>query len=371
MLKHFLQFSIHIASIYSILRQQKKDSAPTFYLACGKQHSLELRHLSEKLGGVSKRPLTRLRLPPKETWLYDFLYKTLCSLWNTSNKASLFFVQWGYSASCFLGFRPEEKGFKSVYLENDLIGFGSAQGRGIVGYVCDGKAPYFDGRKPTDLESLLNVYASGAWKLNKDESEFIYLIKQTALHKYSNYSGDTDLVLTEDDVLIFGQVANDAAWRQSDCAVLDNVDLVRAAVSLFPDASNIYYKAHPRWSGIETDRAQIKELYPNVIHLDERLNFKKLVQMRPRVVVNTSGTGLDAGVSGCEVHCFGVSFYSGWGATIDHHPMPHARRQNNLTFEDILIVTSLHYTKHFHRDTLKDATTDDILNELRMGSVSR
>jgi capsular polysaccharide export protein len=211
---------------------------------------------------------------------------------------------------------------------------------------------------------MLNAYPSGAWQSNAGESALIEAFRRSSMHKYSKFNSATALELSQEDVLIMGQVTGDASWAESSCAVVDNIDLVRHAVADLPDARGVYYKPHPRNRRNRQELAEIEHLFKNVQIVDSKVNFKTLIAMRPTVVVNTSGTGLDAGLAGCEVHAYGCSFYAGWGATIDHHTMPQ-RRSNGLTFEDIFVVTNLHYSRHYHRHTGEKASAVDLVNEIR------
>lgn len=335
-----------------------------YYAVSGRRHSIALKHLAISNGGVARRPYVPPKLPKKQGWLYNYLASMLRSRWSLADKRNLTFVHWGYSWVFRLGFDPAMDGFNNLYLENDLVGFGATQGKGIVGYLCDSQAPYYEGRRATDLENMLNSYQSGDWQKSTDEAAFVSAFTKSDQHKYMKYDGISELKLDARDVLVMGQVGTDASWYSTDCSVADNIDLVSKAVQDFPDARSIYFKAHPRWSRIKEDRKEIERRHPNVVHVDPSINFKTLIRMRPRVVVNTSGTGLDAGLLGCEVHSYGYSFYAGWGATIDHHPSESIRRSNRLSFEDIFVVTTLHYSRHFHRDTMADATVRELVDAL-------
>jgi len=299
----------------------------------------------------------------KKQWYAGVLISLYKVFYRLCPRDKVIFIQCGYSSHERLGFDPVEMGFKTQFIENDLIGFGVRENRSIIGYLYDTKAPYYDGRTATDLEQMLNDYVSGSWRNDAAEVEFVNTFKHSTMHKYSKFNAVADMELNSSDVLIMGQVTGDASWLQSSCSVEDNVDLVRRAVEDFPDARAIYYKAHPRNSLTPKELKVIAERFPQVKFVDPKLNFKTLIKMTPRVVVNTSGTGLDAGLAGCEVHAYGTSFYAGWGATVDHHTVP-ARRQTKLTFEDIFVVTNLYYTRHFKRHDNSAVQTSEIVAEI-------
>ena len=315
--------------------------------------------------GVAWRPFfsPAFSIEAKE-WYAGALIYTYKILYRLCPRDRVVFVCSGYSYLRRLGFNPASLGFKTCFIENDLIGFGVRENRGVVGYLYDTQAPYYDGRTATDLEDLLNNYQSGSWQRDPIAVALLENFKHSNMHKYRKFSAVAEVPLNREDVLVMGQVTGDASWLQSSCSVTDNLDLVRRAVEDFADARAIYFKAHPRNRLNRKELKRIAERFPKVKFIDPKLNFKTLVKMHPRVVVNTSGTGLDAGLAGCEVHAYGTSFYAGWGAAVDHHSVPR-RRANRLTFEDIFIVTNLHYTRHFKRADFSPAQASDVLEEMQ------
>jgi len=58
-------------------------------------------------------------------------------------------------------------------------------------------------------------------------------------------------------------------------------------------------------------------------------------------------------MAGCEVHCFGMPFYAGWGLTADRKPRP-ARRQN-VPLTVLVAAAYLDYCRYYDFD--RDAET--------------
>ncbi len=293
------------------------------------------------------------------------------SIYNHANREKLIFVNWGYSSYERLSFLPETLGFANRFVENDLFGFGRDQERPIVGYVVDRQRPYFDGRGPTDLEQNLNDYVSGSWKSDPDAVAFLDAMRAAKMHKFSQFSDTADeLVVAQEDLVIFGQVEGDAAWVMNATSVSTNVELVAKAIDTVSGCRNIYYKPHPKHRTWPKDQLEITSRFPQVRQVDPKVSFKSMLVNRPSVFVNTSGTGLDAGLAGCRVYVAGLAFYAGWAATTDVGPVT-SRRTNKLTFEDIVVVICSQYSRYFFREDHRRATLADLTADIKRGEAKR
>ncbi|MHC0052813.1 capsular polysaccharide export protein, LipB/KpsS family [Actibacterium sp. D379-3] len=286
------------------------------------------------------------------------------AIYGLGNRKTLIFVHWGYSDKQRFGFDFRDLGYQVRYLENTLIGFGIKYGFPVIGYLSDSQRPYFDGRGPSDLEDILNATRPGDWRDDPAIADFVETARNSSLQKFLEYDQASPLAITGSDVVVVGQVPGDAAWIETVPTVADNLALVCAAVDLFGPARRIFYKPHPRNPIIVQERRAIAAAFPQVVEIGTDVSLKQLFRARPAVAVNTSGAGLDAGMAGCAVHAFGVSFYAGWGATTDHFA-PVTRRANRLTFEDIFATALVRYTRYFERDSLRDAPIERVTGIIR------
>ena len=293
--------------------------------------------------------------------LFSFLMRHIYSL---GNRKKLHFVHWGYSDKQRFGFSFSKLGYETSYVENTLLGFAEGGNYDVVGYLIDNRAPYFDGRLATDLEKMLNEQANGIIERRNDLKNFVSAAKASSLQKFPEYNEGNDYLFGSDDVVVVGQVPGDAAWTQTDCVVADNIDLIRVAQNHLKSNSKLYYKAHPRNHLKEKEHNQICELFPGIMEIPPETTLKSIFRSHPKVVVNTSGAGLDAGLEGCEVHSYGVSFYAGWGATIDHFPKVE-RRKAELSFDEIFAVTLGIYTKYFCRNSHLDVSVSEVTEIIR------
>ncbi|WP_118138500.1 hypothetical protein [Oceanicella sp. SM1341] len=257
---------------------------------------------------------------------------------------------WGYADVEILGAdlsRPDHPVYR---LETGLLGHGAAQGGSVVSYVVDARAPYFDGRRETDLEAMLGAYRSGAWAEDPATRRFVEEARASRFQKYAGASAALDEPVRPEDIVVVGQVTGDMALRATTLAVPDNVSLVERAVAEAGSA-RIWYKGHPFNPFNAVECAEIARRFPDVRMLGPAVSFAEVAHLRPTVYVLTSGAGLEAALRGCRVVCFGAAYYAGWGATEDRVALP--RRRNRLTAEDIFFVTMHDYARYFARSTLE------------------
>lgn len=355
----------HLAAAPRLVQQSKTTDRPIYYAIAMPNGQIVLDHIAAQFGGTAYRSPVTPRTERLKIGLFRTIHDMVSrSIYRKANRDTVIFVSWGYSSPKRLGFVPQDLGFQNLYLENDLFGFGREQNRDIVGYMMDKQRPHFDGRGQTDLEDLLNAYPSGAWQADPDSVAFIAALRGSKMHKYSQYSADSDtLVVNAEDLVIFGQVEGDAAWVLNESSVKTNVELVGKALDSVPNAKTVYFKPHPKHKTWPKDQVAVARLYPQVRQVDPAVSFKSMLVNKPSVFVNTSGTGLDAGLAGCRVYTAGLAFYAGWGTTVDVGPTT-PRRKNRLTFEDIVIVLCTQYSHYFFRDGSGTATLADITQEI-------
>lgn len=340
-------------------------SQKIYYSTAMRHAKIVLGHIAKERGGKPWKSLIAPNISKLGSDRLRAAYTRVSrKMYGHASRENLIFVNWGYSALDRVGFMPEELGFTSYYVENDLFGFGRDQGRPVIGYLIDSQRPYFDGRGPSDLEGLLNAYQSGAWKSDPDAVALLDGLRSSPMHKYSQYSASADeLGIGPEDLVVFGQVESDAAWVKNLSSVRTNVEIVERAVAVAGPGGRVLYKAHPKHKTWKADEKLIAERFPQVVQVDPKVSFKSMLVKKPRVMVNTSGTGLDAGLAGCEVMTVGLAFYAGWGATRDLGPVTE-RRHNRLTFEDIVIVIISQYGRYFRRETLETIGLKEIAAEI-------
>jgi capsular polysaccharide export protein len=293
------------------------------------------------LGGrIHKKRLDDESLPP-------FYFSLLRPFLRGCESRGIVFYVWGYADKQFFSHSFSDH-VKTFRLETGLFGVGAKYGGAQFAYVIDSKAPYFDGRSVTDLETLLSQANAGCWERDPKAKLLIERIALSKFQKYAEINGELKLNIAEGDVVVVGQCAGDAAWIETDSRVTTNVDLVDQAKNDFR-VSRIFYKPHPfnRTNNREIEQIERSGL-AKIVPAD--VSFSEIAARRPVVVVNTSGAGLEAALRGCTVHTYGTSYYSHWGFTKDRTSCP--RRTNRLTPQDVFYVLINQYCKYGQRKPL-------------------
>ena len=254
------------------------------------------------------------------------------------------FVIWGASPSLDLKslakrtatpIHQMEDGFiRSVGLGSDFIPPQSL--------IIDKSGLYFDSRKPSDLEKILNTV-----DFTSEDHRRARIVRDLIVrHKITKYNIEPSAEPAWKQagrpvVLVPGQVEDDASIRFGTTQVSDNLSLLKAARSARPDAY-LVYKPHPdvtvrnRKGRIHRNQAL---LYADAIETD--VSIVSCIEAADEVHTMTSLSGFDALLRDKRVVVYGTPFYAGWGLTSDRTPIP--RRNRNLAMEDLVAGTLLHY----------------------------
>jgi capsular polysaccharide export protein len=286
----------------------------------------------------------RVNFPrPRHGWNGDRFAQLLKLLSTLTANRAVEAIVWGYRDIRSYGIDIGSYFDRCWRVERALIEPPAAAGNAfVVGY----RSIYFDGRNGTDLESRLNALTPGELPQSSEGKRLLTHILDAALSKFSGKPAPVRL--TERDLLIIGQCTGDQALEYTDTLTRDNPGLVGLVAKhlLAGDRrfERVYYKPHPKNPTTLADLAHIRENYPHIQIIDGSVGIVQLLEGKPTVATLTSGVGLEAAVRGCEVHTFGISFYSHWGFTIDHMSCP--RRTNRLSPEDVLLFTVMHHTRY-------------------------
>ncbi|GAB2721314.1 capsular polysaccharide biosynthesis protein [Halomonas garicola] len=205
--------------------------------------------------------------------------------------------------------------------------------------VLDRQGIYYDPRRPSDLETLLNN-ATFDDELRQRARALRKRLVALKLSKYNLTAGRDEPPTFPDNrelVLVPGQVESDASVAAGSPEINTNSALLRAVRLARPDAC-ILYKAHPDVvSGIrlgELDR-HAGRLYDLDVSDAE---IAGLLERVDSVHTMSSLTGFEALLRGRCVHTYGLPFYAGWGLTQDHMRCPRRTRRLDL---DALVAGSL------------------------------
>ena len=132
----------------------------------------------------------------------------------------------GYGDKSSLGFDFSDYGL-IFRLESPLFGYSPDSDSAFFGYLVDHRAPYFDGRLPTDLEKMLFDSRATA---SSEEIELAKLISDSKIQKYMDFKAVFDSELQSTDLVIVGQVRGGPAYLETENLCHSNVDLVNQSM---------------------------------------------------------------------------------------------------------------------------------------------
>lgn len=226
------------------------------------------------------------------------------------------------------------------------VGLGRA-GAPPLSLVADDRGCYFDARTESQLEVLIGADAQPTPDELAEAEALIALKNAAGLSKYNagRALDRADLpATTRARVLIIDQTAGDASIAgalASESAFAEIVDRARAA---FPRAQLIV-KPHPEAAaGRRGGALPAKAIQTADFCVAGDVDMMQLLQAVDVVFTVSSLAGADALFLGKEVHCLGMPWYAGWGATQDAQSI--ARRTSRRTPRHLFAAGYLRYARY-------------------------
>lgn len=285
-------------------------------------------------------------------------------------------VVWGQRAQSSVEALSSKHGVAIWRMEDGFlrsVGLGSDMAT-PASLVVDREGIYFDPTGPSELEGLLQSTQFDEATLARARRLRERLV-DSGLSKYNVGDRHRELILdsgTRTVVLVPGQVEDDASIELGCREIKTNLGLLQAVRAAMPEAY-IVFKPHPDvLSGNRKGNIEQSQALTVCDRIEERSNLAQCLQVANQVHVMTSLVGFEAMLRGLVVHTYGQPFYSGWGLTIDRHPV--ARRTRKLTLDELIAGTYLLYPRYLNREsqrfTSAEAVVDD-LEALRERGVER
>ncbi len=234
--------------------------------------------------------------------------------------------------------------------------------------ILDSRTPYFDCRRPSDLEVLLSTYDFEADAVLMERARAgIAVLLDSGISKYNGVPKRTAEEVygakTRKRVLVVGQVEDDASIRYGCPSPMTNNDLVRLAAAEQPEAQ-ILYKPHPdvlsRVRPARSDPAEVAHLCEVIT---ESLPLAEALRTVDHVYTITSLAGFEALLRRIRVTTAGSPFYAGWGLTDDRQPNP--RRDRSLSLEALFAGAYLSYPRYFDPVTGEEASFEAIVAAIK------
>ncbi|QDJ46582.1 capsular polysaccharide biosynthesis protein [Bordetella hinzii] len=259
----------------------------------------------------------------------------------------------------------QRRGLPFLALEDGFLrAFGTGATHPSLSLVVDRDGIYYDGTRPSSLESLLASSTDVLTGIGADYQQARDLIIRHGLSKY-NAAPDTlppELARAGKRVLVIDQTRGDASIEYGLASPESFQAMVALARREHPDAT-LFIKTHP-----EVSRGD-KMGYLSAWRGDERcvllrqpVNPIRLLESVDHVYTVTSHMGFEALLLGKPVTCMGLPWYAGWGVTNDQ--VACARRQRRRSVDELFAAAYLHYTRYLDPETHERGNIFDVIKWL-------
>lgn len=286
------------------------------------------------------------------------------------------FVGWGHKPSGIRAAALARRHGKMLILMEDgfLKGHAPGQAEPSLSFVLDRTGMYFAADKPNDLKTLIDTPLEDPAALLRAR-RVMDLIRDRQVSKTNNAPiltlGEAGLGGMGDFVLLVDQVAGDASIAAAGASETSFEDMLKDAASRYPGA-RLVVRTHPA-AGPRSLFGRAAEKLGLPIITPPRMNPWPLLEAATAVYTVSSQLGFEALMAGRTVHCFGQSYYSHRGLTVDHLARPAEQAASleamfHLAYIDYSRYLDLHERKPVEIETVIDqiATVRDHRNRLRV-----
>lgn len=260
-------------------------------------------------------------------------------------------VVWGYTDSIFVRFLSKIKKMPIHRLEDGFIRSAELGAKHSTPYslVLDKSGMYFNGRRGSDLEQILNSYNfTGDEALLRCAQEAIDLTTRLSIVKY-NIPGFqkgrlSDSIKIKPRIAVLGQVQSDASIKYGNPDKWSIEDVIKLARYENPEAE-VFYRPHPEiYRGFQKDGFRAKRIKSLAEIVSPEEPLPEFLESLDQVYTITSLSGMEALVRGVKVTVVGVPFYAGWGLTDDRAVIK--RRKRKLSLVELFAGVYLKYPRY-------------------------
>jgi capsular polysaccharide export protein len=253
-------------------------------------------------------------------------------------------------------YRIEDAFIRSVALGS---GFAKPYSMGI-----DSRGIYFDPRKPSDLEYLLENYEFSDELLKRAKK----VRAEVVASKFSKYNHlehaqiEIDRAKYDKVILVTGQVEDDMSIKFGAFG-LNNSDLLQMVKERNPNAY-IIYKPHPDVLSGNRKGSIAKEIIERCANeVQTMISIDSCIAVSDEIHTLTSGAGFDALIRGKKVHTYGMPFYAGWGLTVDYRECE--RRTKVRTLDELVAAALILFPRYISPKTGAFCEIEQTLAELK------
>jgi len=250
---------------------------------------------------------------------------------------------------------------EDAFIRSVALGSGFAKPYSLS---IDSRGIYFDPRKPSDLEYLLENHEFTSELLERAKK----VRAEVVASKFSKYNhlAHQELCIDRDKytkvILVTGQVEDDMSIKFGAFG-LNNSNLLEMVKKKNPEAY-IIYKPHPdvlSGNRIGHISKEITDICANEIQTD--ISIDSCIAVSDEIHTLTSGAGFDALLRGKAVFTYGMPFYAGWGLTTDHRKCE--RRTRTLSLDELIAATLILFPRYISPKTEKFCEVEQTLEELK------
>lgn len=273
-------------------------------------------------------------------------------------------VAWPSRVTPTLRAQAEALGIDYIQIEDGFIrsvGLG-AQCHPPFSIVVDRLGVHYDPSRRSELEQILAETDFTVPLLARADT-LIALIRTHRISKYE--SGGTESLPDRDRrrILVTGQVEDDQSVICGGGDIAGNLDLLRRARAVEPDAE-IWFKPHPDVeAGHRSGKVDDADALVFADRVIRDVPMPALFDAIDGIHVLTSLAGFEALLRGVEVTTHGVPFYAGWGLTRDLGPVP-ARRNRALSVTQLAAGVLLLYPRYLDPVTNIPCTPEVLISRL-------
>jgi len=250
---------------------------------------------------------------------------------------------------------------EDAFIRSVALGSGFAKPYSLS---IDSRGIYFDPRKPSELEYLLEHHHFSDVLLERAKN----VRSEVLASKFSKYNHlkHKEIEIDRDKynkvILITGQVEDDMSM-QFGAFGLSYRDLLQMVRKDNPDAY-IIYKPHPDvLSGNRKGHIAKEIIDVCVDEAQTHISIDSSIAVADEVHTITSGAGFDALLRGKKVYTYGMPFYAGWGLTEDYRKCE--RRTRILSLDELVAATLILFPRYISPKTGEFCEVEQTLKELK------
>lgn len=316
-----------------------------------------------------KRPYVRRYLGGPSTDLR--FERRLSPTWSRSERTTRAVV-WGRRGPRDLEARCQAEGVPLVRMEDGFlrsVGLG-ADLTAPASLVLDRTGMYFDPRKPSELEDILQGWTFS----DQDRARARALRERIVLGRLSKYNpaGSSSPLSLEARgrpvLLVPGQVEDDESVVSGGAGIHTNGQLLHAIRQARPDAF-LVYRPHPDVVSGNRKGQLSAEDEARVDQVASGMTLESCFAVADEVHTLTSLVGFEALLRGLRVSVYGQPFYSGWGLTNDRVPVP--RRTRKLDLDELTCGALLLYPRYYSFAAKAFVNAEDVVFELTRDRASQ